>query len=276
MEILIIIAIIAVSVISIYLFVTMPSLRRHSVLIRILGKRYGHRGLYSVQEGAPENTLAAFRRCTENGFGFEFDVRLTADKKLMIMHDDSTLRMTGKDVKISRTRSDELEKLKVGNTDETIPYFSQVLELVSGKVPLIIELKAENGNHDELCRAVDKALEGYSGDYVVESFDPRVVRWYKVNRSHIARGQLTEDFNSRNSDLSKPLGFVMYNYLTNFLTRPDFIAMRLPDRKGFTHRVLKRFVGDRVVVWTAGTPQELEECEREGNTVIFENFIPKN
>ena len=271
---LVITAVTVVVLSSIYLFVTMPSFRRHSVLSAMMGKRYGHRGLHSAENGAPENTMAAFERCVVHGFGFEFDVRLTADGKLMIMHDDSTLRMTGTDLRISRTSSDELDKLRVGQTEERIPYFSQVLEMVSGRVPLIIELKAENGNHAQLCEAVERELSSYKGEYVVESFDPRVVRWYKLNRPQTARGQLTEDFNSRNSDLTKTLGFVMHNYLTNFLTRPDFIAMRLADREGFTHKMLKNVFGARTVVWTAQTEQEMKQCESEGDTVIFENFIP--
>lgn len=260
---------------AVYLFLTAPSTRRHKTLSRMMGKRYAHRGLYDAGKGIPENTLAAFSRCIEHGFGFEFDVRMTSDKKLVIMHDNSTLRMTGVDAKASELTAEQLRQLRIGGTDEVVPYFSEVLELVSGRIPLIVEIKTDGADYREVCAAVAKMLDGYSGDYVIESFDPRAVKWYRKNRPDIARGQLTEHFNSRKSNIPKLLGFIMHNYLSNFLTRPDFLAMRITDRYGFTHKLLKKLFGANVVVWTAQSEDELLQSEKEGCTVIFEHFTPQ-
>jgi glycerophosphoryl diester phosphodiesterase len=80
------------------------------------------------------------------------------------------------------------------NTDQTIPEFTQVLELFAGKAPLIVELKAANNNHAALCEAACKLLDQYEGPFCVESFDPRCVLWLKKHRPDIIRGQLVEDF----------------------------------------------------------------------------------
>ena len=256
-----------------YTFITMPSLRRHNVFLRMAGKRYGHRGLYG--EDAPENTLSSFSRCIENGFGFEFDVHLTADGELMIMHDNKTKRMTGRDMKMSESDSQTLRELKVGETDEKIPYLSEVLELVAGRFPLIVELKVDGNNYRELCEKASALLDKYDGDYAIESFDPRPVLWYRLHRPNVARGQLSENYFKTDYVHSRIASFLLYNFAGNFITRPDFLAMKISDRGCFTFRLHRFLFPKKTVIWTAGNERELLECEKEGSSVIFEKFIPR-
>ena len=95
---------------------------------------------------------------------------------------------------------------------------------MGGKVPLIIELKPEDGNHAKLSETACKMLEGYKGVYCIESFDPRCIVWLRKNRPDIIRGQLSENFFRDRTDLSDTLKFLLTHNLANFLSRPDFIA----------------------------------------------------
>ena len=97
--------------------------------------------------------------------------------------------------------ADQLANYPLEDTGETIPNFRDVLALYAGKAPLIIELKAIDGNHAALCEAACKAMEGYEGPWCMESFDPRCVIWLKKNRPDIIRGQLAE--NSLKNEESK-------------------------------------------------------------------------
>lgn len=259
----------------IYIYLILPSLRRHKTLERCLGRQYAHRGLHSKEKNIPENSLAAFKAAVDGGYGIELDVRLDADGKLFIMHDDNALRMTGADMFISKSHYDEIKALRLGSTDEKIPTFAEVLELVDGKIPLIVELKAIPGRIDELGKRVFELLDSYEGDFLVESFDPRMVRWVRKHRPHIARGQLISYFR-RHGDkkISPAIDFMTHNLLFNIGARPDFVAMYYPDRKSISLK-LCRLLGAVEIDWTITSQQQLDICRKDKvKSVIFEGFIP--
>ena len=134
-----------------------------------LAKRYAHRGFHSKPE-IPENSLPAFRRAIEYGFGSELDVHLIADGSLVIFHDEKLERQTGAKGEIEDYDITNLRKLRLEGTDEQIPTFDEVLDLYENSgLPLVIELKSSRGNYRELAEAVCKRLDRYTGDFVVES-----------------------------------------------------------------------------------------------------------
>ena len=100
---------------------------------------YAHRGLH--KEGVPENSLAAFEDACRAGFGIELDVQLSHDGEVMVFHDYTLIRMTGCDKKLCELDAKELMTLTLAGTDQTIPTLKQVLALVDGRVPLLVELK---------------------------------------------------------------------------------------------------------------------------------------
>ena len=100
-----------------------------------------HRGLFDNNAEAPENSLAAFRNAVEHGFGMELDVQLTKDEKLVVFHDFDLKRMCGVHKKLTELTYAELEQYFLKNSTEKIPLFSDVLELINGKVPLVVEIK---------------------------------------------------------------------------------------------------------------------------------------
>lgn len=231
---------------------------------------YAHRGLHS--EHIPENSMAAFRSAKDKGYGIELDVHLLKDGSLAVIHDYSLLRTAGADVKIEALTAAELENYRLTN-GENIPLFSDVLALIAGRVPLIIELKSTVENFVELTDAAVAAMDGYRGLWCMESFDPRCVRHLKKQHPQVIRGQLSENFfKSPESTLSLPLKLAMVLLLPNILTRPNFVAYRFPDRKMLPVRLCRRRIP--IVAWTIKSQADFDLAVEEGYIPIFEGFLP--
>ena len=231
---------------------------------------YAHRGLFNENDGIDENSIEAFRIATEKGFGSELDLHLTKDSKLVVMHDESLKRTTGVDINISDCTLEEIRKHRLKYTGEVIPTFEEVLNLVDGRVPLIIELKTVKGNYAELTKAALDALKEYEGKYAIESFDPRVVYWLKNNRPEIIRGQLAENFSKAPSVINPILGFFLQNLLTSFITKPDFISYKVQDRDCLSLRLAKSIYGVQLVYWTVKDRELIKELKKVGSIIIFE------
>ena len=163
---------------------------------KLRGWKYAHRGLHG--ESCPENSLAAFRKARDHGYGVELDVHLLADGNLAVIHDSQLKRMTNLDGKVEDLTTAQLKDCRLGGTEETIPTFQQVLDLYAGRAPLIVELKVSGNNYAKLCSTACRMLDHYKGVYCMESFDPRCVFWLKKNRPDVIRGQLTENYFKRN------------------------------------------------------------------------------
>ena len=236
--------------------------------------RYAHRGLHD-KPAIPENSMEAFRRAVEQGYGAELDVHLMKDGSLAVIHDSSLKRTAGADVRIEDLTKEDLEQYRLEGTEERIPLLKDVLRLFRGKTPLIIELKPEGGNHDALAKAVADLMRSYPGIWCVESFDPRVVRWFNRNYSEVCRGQLAANFfKDRDSDLSLPVKLVLTNLLTNFLTWPDFVAYRYSDCRTPALWFCRKRCKMQIIHWTLTTPKQLAAAEKRDALVIFENFMP--
>ena len=246
----------------------------NETLPKLRGHLYAHRGYYQNPE-IPENSMAAFRRALERGWGVELDVHLLHDGTLAVFHDSDLLRMTGKEGKIEDLNFAELNALRLLGTQEQIPTFNSILALFAGRVPLIIELKTANGNHRELAEAVCKRLDRYEGVFCLESFDPWALEDVAKLRPDFCRGQLAENFFRNPFGLSLSKRFAGTNLSFNFLTRPDFVAYNFRDRKQLSNRLAKHLWGIQNVCWTIRSPQELEDCRKEDIIPIFEGFDPE-
>lgn len=236
--------------------------------------RYAHRGLHD-KPTVPENSMMAFRRAVEHGFGAELDIHLMKDGNLAVIHDSSLKRTAGADVCIEDLTEADLERFVLEDSQERIPLLEEVLALFAGKTPLIIELKAERGNHAALSLAAAKLLDAYEGPYCIESFDPRVVSWFRENRPAVCRGQLAQNFlKDGENNLSKPLQFLLTNLFANIAAFPDFVAYRFSHRDAAGLRLCRFLWKPQLVYWTLREAAELEAAEQEGALCIFENFIP--
>ncbi len=246
--------------------------RNHPGLETLRGWSYAHRGLHG--DGRPENSMAAFRAALDHGYGIELDLHLLRDGNLAVIHDSLLKRTTGAQGHIEDLSTQDLASYRLEGTEETIPTFQQVLDLFGGKAPLIVELKAERGNHALLSETACKQLESYPGPYCIESFDPRCIRWLKKNRPQIIRGQLAENFCKRNPSMALPLSLILTNLLGNLLTRPDFIAYHFADRKGLSPTLCRKLFGIQGVSWTLRRKEDYHTAVSEGWLPIFENFTP--
>ncbi len=244
----------------------------HPGLTELRRWSYAHRGLHSP--GVPENSLSAFRAALEAGYGIELDVHLLRDGTLAVMHDSDLLRTTGQTGKIEDLTADGLRSLRLEGTQEPIPQLHQALSLFAGKAPIILELKTAGKNAPQLCAAVCQALQGYSGFYCLESFDPRCLLWLKKHHNELLRGQLTENFLKTGGGLSLPLRFALTAQIGNFLTRPDFVAYRFAHRRNLSNFLVRRLWRVQGVSWTVCTPDDFHTAVQEGWIPIFEDFLP--
>lgn len=232
---------------------------------------FAHRGLHRRPQ-APENSLAAFREAIRHGYGIELDVRRTADDHLVIFHDTTLERLCGRPGKIEEMTWEQLKDLPLGQSRETIPLFSQGLELVRGQVPLLVEIKME-GLDFRLCPLVAEALDTYQGPFVLESFHPYALYWFRRNRPLVPRGQLVTHFFREFPDFPLWQRLLMQSHLTDLWTQPCFYALDRQYRNARFSRALAR--RRPVFGWTFRTREELREgfgkydfyvCERDPST----------
>ena len=243
---------------------------------KLQGVRYAHRGLHDAGAGIPENSMAAFRLAVEHGFGAELDVHLMADGNLAVVHDSDLTRVCGKKALIEDLTAGDLGEYPLQGTAEIIPLLEEVLAVFEGKAPLIIELKAEKGNANDLTDRVMEVLADYRGVYCIESFHPAVLLRLEKRYPEVLRGQLSQNFfrGSETGLLSWPSSVVMTYLLSTSLTRPDFIAYDVEARKNWSLRTACRLFHAQEVNWTIRTPQQLWSVKADGAMGIFEHFDP--
>ncbi len=229
---------------------------------------YAHRGLHGG--GVPENSLAAFKKAAEMGFGIELDLQLSADGEVMVFHDYTLARMTGADGKLSDKTARELSELKLAGTNEHIPTLREVLAEINGRVPLLIELKGENMS-TALCPAADAILREYEGEYCMESFNPIFVAWYREHRPEIMRGQLYTNVCAEKK--ITPLNIALTLLMFNFLARPDFIAYNWHYPNPLPLRLV-RFLVPHSFTWTVRSAEGFDTAEKYGSHPIFEGELP--
>lgn len=268
------IIVVAVLILICILYVLSTSCRRgDDRLGKLYGWKYAHRGLHG--NGVPENSMLAFRRARDKGYGVELDVHLLADGNLAIIHDSALERTTGREGRVEDLTTEQLSEYYLEGTMQTIPTFSDVLAMFDGRVPLIVELKAVGKNYPELCEKACKMLDGYKGAYCLESFDPRCVYWLRKNRPDLIRGQLTENFfKSKTSTLPWIIKCVLTNQMLNFLTKPDFVAYKFADRGHFSNAIVRKLWRVPSVTWTLISQKEFDTAVAEKSIPIFEGFEP--
>ncbi len=258
-------------ILLLFILAVMPAQRKNKTVEKLGVTKFAHRGLHNKDKGIPENSIYAFGEAIKRKIGIEIDLHLSKDNNTVVIHDTSTLRTTGKEGKVTEMTTAEISRLTLDGTSERVPFLNDVLELVDGTVPLLIELKVDGGNYAALCEAVFSQLDRYEGDYLVQSFDPRVLLWLKKNRPNVGRGQLATAI----LPINPILAFLMKNLLGNFLTKPHFIAY---DHRFFNKisapKMCKRIFGSQIYLWTVTEKAMLEENAKNGITSIFEGFKP--
>lgn len=226
-----------------------------------------HRGLHDDE--SPENSLSAIKKAIEKGYAIEFDVRLLADNTVVLFHDEQISRMTSGDKYINNLTKEDLKNYPLLNTKETIPTFEEVLNLVNGQVPLLIEIKNE-GSVGELEKQVLKLLKTYNGEFAIQSFNPFTIEWFKNNAPDIKRGILSSFFKGEKLSLVKKS--VLKRMLLNKKCEPMFISY---DKTNLPNKYVKKYNHLPLLAWPVISQQEYEKVIKYCDNIIFENFIPK-
>lgn len=281
---LLIILMVLMSLFFLYVIMIAPRVFGRPGYEPFLGHLYAHRGLHDNNTEAVENSVPAFRRAVENGFGIEADVRLTKDGKLVVFHDETLTRLARKEDengkrfkvygKVSDYDFEELKSFFLLDSNERIPGFDEFLNEVSGKVPLIIEIKEERINN-EICSLVDKKLSGYNGIYCIESFNPLVLLWYRLKRRQILRGQLAEVFYRSSIDGTGRFKlFILAHLMLNFIGKPDFIAYNHKHSWEISFNICRRLFKSLTAAWTIKSADDLIRGSSKFDIFIFDSFIP--
>lgn len=253
----------------IYLFLIAP--RNRKEMKEFKTKMYAHRGLHGAERA--ENSISAFKAAVEAGYGIELDIRLSGDGELVVFHDDTLDRVCGREGRVIDFTADELAKFKLSGTNDGIPRFSDVLDLVDGKVPLLVEIKEDPGVN-AVSEAACKMLKGYKGAYIVESFNPLSLRTVKKNMPDVARGILSHRYYEY-EPYRKPLYFLLQSLLLNFLCRPAFIAYDHRHAKAFGLRFARAFFHVPTLAWTVKSAEDEAEARKNGfDGIIFEGYLP--
>ncbi len=270
MQTLIIITAVLALALALLLFLIFPATRKHPDREVLKNLSIAHRGLHSVFENAPENSLKAFREAKDRGLAIEIDIHITSDTEVVVFHDDTLDRVCGVSGVIENKTLKELKELSLLGTNEKIPTLKECLELVDGKVPLMIELKTKSlKTCDRLCTAANAILKEYKGKYFIQSFYPFAVMWYRKNRPDILRGQLSSGYFKEKGIHMKALSAMLFN----FLARPDFVAYEYKYKNNI-FRKLCILLGAQSSYWTFADRQSFENNADGSSARTFENFIP--
>lgn len=257
-----------------YMLAIMPRMVKRADRNPFLHVLYAHRGLHDNETDAPENSKKAFAKAVEAGYGIELDIQLSKDQVPVVFHDATLERACGVQGKVCDYTFEELQQFPLFKSDEKIPRFDEVLKLVDGKVPLIVELKIE-WKDLELCPIADALLREYKGIYCIESFNPLAVYWYRKNHREIMRGQLSDSFKQEDGTLYKsPLYWILENLLLNFLAKPDFVAYNHKFYRNRSRCICRYVYGGLAVAWTIKSQEELDARREDFDLFIFDSFIP--
>ncbi|MBK5285209.1 MAG: glycerophosphodiester phosphodiesterase [Bacteroidia bacterium] len=228
-----------------------------------------HRGYHTNDSLIPENSLTAFENAIKNGFAIELDVHLLSDNKVVVFHDATLLRLCGIDKQISELNSDDVKKYPILESENRIPLLQNVLELVNGKVPLLIELKY-NEEAGLLEQAVVNELQSYKGEFAMHSFNPSALQWFSENSPEIMRGQVISKY--RGEKINPVTKFALSDDYLNNISKPDFIACDfrdLPDAD--VEKCRKK--GLPVLAWTIRSIEEQNQISEYADNIIFENYF---
>lgn len=206
-----------------------------------------HRG---VHIDAPENSISSFKEAIKKKYIIEFDVHLLKDNTVVVFHDNNLKRMIGEDKKLKDCTYEDIKKLRLLDTDNYIPTFDEVLKLINGKVPIIVELKSDR-RVGLLEQEVVKRLDKYKGKFCIQSFNPLSLIWFKKNRPEYVRGLLI------NSKRKSFFDRVCRSNLVLKLSNPDFLSCsyKLSNNK----KINKYMKKNPVIAWTIKNDEQLNK-----------------
>ena len=225
-----------------------------------------HRGYYNNKKGIPENSVLAFKKAIDNNYLIELDVRLTKDQKLVVFHDDNLKRVCGVNKRVKDLTYRELLRYNLFDTTLKVPLFSDVIKLVNGRVPILIETKYHN-RYGVLEKILINELSNYKGLYAIQSFYPMSLLWLKRNTKDIPIGLLPSNFKN---DLNRLKSIIGKTLILDLFFKTDFISY---DVKGLPNNYLSyKRNKKKIVIWTIKNKKDYDLARQYTDSLICENF----
>ena len=228
------------------------------------GKIISHRGIHDNKK-IYENTLEAIKLAINKGYIIEIDIHLTKDNQLLVFHDYNTKRLLKENKIVEDSTYKELNNQNILH----LPTLTEVLNLVDGKVPLLIEIKQQR-KVGKLEKSLMNILKDYKGEYAIQSFNPKVLLWFKKNYSNILRGQLSYSY--KNNHFIKIKKLILKNMFTNFLTKPNFISYKYNE---LSEKKINKLKKKNIILlgWTVRSRKEFKKYSHYYDNLICEDFI---
>ena len=235
----------------------------------ITARPIAHRGLFDAARGIPENSLAAMRAAIDAGYAMELDLQQISGG-IAVFHDFDLARMTGRNGDLRQMTPAALKRFHLSGTGETIPLLEEVLALVRGRVPLMLEIK-NKGRAGAVENLILAKLAGYRGEVALVSFNPFSLGWFRRYAPHFLRGQTSCRF--ADSDLPGWRRMLQRNFLLNAVSRPDFLLYDLAALP-YWAASMRRRLGAKLVAYTVRNDADAEKARKLADNFIFENIRP--
>lgn len=236
-----------------------------------------HRGLHESQRGIIENSPSAIMAALENDYAIEVDLQPDCNDKPIVFHDADLGRLTNENGPLKKRSEEELQNIRYRDSRDRILSLGALLEMVGGRVPLIIEIKSDwTGPQLELVRAIGTSLEAYRGHAATMSFDPEIMAAFARNFPGIARGLISERYGNKNywTMLSWRQRFLLRHLLLSGPANPSFIAYDIRGLPSLAPITARKLFGLKLLTWTVRTSEERIRAEKWTDAMIFEGFRP--
>jgi len=240
--------------------------------------KVAHRGGFYDNITMAEQCLKVFELAANKGYALEMDTQFIKDGNIAIFHHPTldSQRLIGKELNIRELSTEQLKDVKL-ITGETIPTLSEVLKLINGKVPLLIEIKTDRKATKKQCELIVSMMKEYKGDFAIQSFDFRVLKWFKQNAPEVIRGLLVSVWSKRSTQAIYRPKTALIRYVTRNMwfaksVKPNFISYEadfLPNKK-----MQKKFPGVPVLGWIISNETQFKKAAPYVNNIIFEHFTP--
>ncbi|MGC9446138.1 glycerophosphodiester phosphodiesterase family protein [Cereibacter johrii] len=235
-----------------------------------------HRALHDRAAGRPENSPGAIRAAVEAGYGIEIDLQLSADGVPMVFHDESLDRLTAETGPLAARTAAELRTIPLRDATDTIPTLAEVLALVAGRVPLLIEIKDQDGALGPAVGALEvataAALEGYGGPVAVMSFNPHSMAGMARLRPDLPRGLVTSSYDPADWAPVPPETCARLRAIPDYdRVEASFVSHEAPDLDRPRVAELKA-QGAAILCWTIRSPEAEARARRVAANVTFEGY----
>lgn len=235
-----------------------------------------HRGLHDEVNGIIENTPSAVQAAMDAGYGIEVDVQMSSDGEAIVFHDYDLDRLTKETGFVSSRSAAELKQVKFKRTSDRIQTLPELLEQISGRVPLVVEIKGDWRTHGAFECHLAEILTAYYGEVAVMSFDPYAVRAFAHAAPVLPRGLASGPFRNKHywGHLSPWKRFYMRHLLSSFIANPDFVAYDINAINSLAPWIWKQVLNKPLLTWTIRSYEDAQLAENYADAIIFEKIRP--